>query len=549
MKEPPPSSSSSSSAIAKHLEALLHSAQQVQIFKTKWSLISTKLTTLHSSLSDLSLLPETPLSAELLCSLSETVSSADFLASLCHSPTPPAGKLKTQNDVDSISAKLEAHIHDLEILSTPENPQNDAFLVPAPNSVRAEARNLMTRLQIGSSESRSSVLDLVLGLLQEDDKNVLIVLSQGIVPVLVRLLDSSTSYEIKEKAVTVIAKISGEGSSKSVLLGEGLVLLNNLLRVLESGSVFAKEKTCIALGVLSDCKENARAISCRGGIGNLLEICQQGTPNSQALAAGVLRNLAFFEEVKESFVEENAVGVLLGLCNSGTALAQENSIGCLCNLVSGDDGLKLVFAREGGVDCVKNFWDSAMTNESLVVVVEMVRTLALCPNIAEFLVGDGFLNRIVVALSSGVLGVRVAAALAVYDLAYNTKTRKELGETDCIPFLVKMLDGKAIKEKEAAVKALSMLMQYDGNRKIFRKEDKGIASAVQLLDILPQESDMKHLISLLGSLLQSKKCRRQIVEAGAGVYLQKLVESDVDGAKKLFDSLGHGKLWRVFGRP
>lgn len=416
-------------------------------------------------------------------------------------------------------------------------------------SVRAEARNLMTRLQIGSTESKNSALDLLLGLLQEDDKNVLIAVAQGMVPILVRLLDSSSSSEIKEKTVTAVAKISTVDSSKHVLLAEGLVLLNNLLRVLESGSVFAKEKSCIALKALSNSTENARAIGSRGGISSLLEICQTGTPNSQALAAGVLRNLAVFEDIKENFTEENAVFILLGLCNSGTALAQENAIGCLSNLVSGDDDLKLLVAREGGIECVKNFWDSAPTPQNLEVAVQMVRTLASCPNIAEYLVANSFSNRIVGVLNCGVLGVRIAAAKAVYDMAYNSKTRKELGEMGCISLLVKMLDGKAIEEREASTKALSMLMNYAGNRRIFRKEEKGIVSAVQLLDPLLLNLDKGCVISLLSSLVHSKKCRKQMLAAGARAHLVKLVEANVDGAKKLLDSLGHGKLWGVFGRP
>lgn len=411
-----------------------------------------------------------------------------------------------------------------------------------------EARNLMTRLQIGSNESKSSALDLLLGLLQEDDKNVLIAVAQGIVPILVHLLDSSSSSEIKEKTVTAIAKISTVDSSKHVLLGEGLVLLNNLLRVLESGSVFAKEKSCIALKVLSNSKENARAIGSRGGISSLLEICQEGTPNSQALAAVVLRNLASFEEIKQEFIEENAVLILLALSNSGTASAQENSIGCLCNLVSGDDDLKLLVAREGGIDSVRNFWDSSPSAQNLEVVVKMVRILASCPNIAEFLVANGFVNRIVGVLNCGVLGVRIAAAEALCDLAYNSRTIKELGEMGCISLLVTMLDGKAVEEKECAAKALSILMNYVRNRRTFRKEEKGIVSAVQLLNPLVKNLDKKYLVSILASLVHSKKCRKQMVAAGACVYLQKLVESDVEGAKKLLDSLGRGKLWGVFGR-
>ena len=92
-------------------------------------------------------------------------------------------------------------------------------------------------------------------------------------------------------------------------------------------------------------------------------------------------------------------------------------------------------------------------------------------------------------------------------------------------------------------------MLYAGNRKIFRKDERGIASAVQLLDPLVQNLDKKYPVSVLASLVHSKKCRKHMVAAGACVYTPKLVEMDVEGAKKLLDSLGSGKIWGVFARP
>lgn len=116
----------------------------------------------------------------------------------------------------------------------------------AREAVRVEVRNFLTRLQIGTNEAKNSAMDSLLGLLVEDDKNVLIAVAQGIVPVLVRSLDS-TSVEMREKIVAAIARVSTVDSSKHVLIAEGLLLLNQLIRVIESGSGFAKEKACVAL--------------------------------------------------------------------------------------------------------------------------------------------------------------------------------------------------------------------------------------------------------------------------------------------------------------
>ncbi|KAF2311571.1 hypothetical protein GH714_024918 [Hevea brasiliensis] len=504
------------------LQSLLEEIIQVQAFKGKWALIRAKLSDLHSQLADFADFPAStcnPLCLDLLHSISHSLSDAVFLARKCQTPNLTEGKLRTQSDVDSVLAKLDRHVKDSDILIKSGVLQGSVVSGGSSSkreAVRAESRNLITRLQIGSNEGKNSAMDSLLVLLQEDDKNVMIAVAQGVVPVLVRLLDSS-SLEMKEKTVAAISRVSMVDSSKHVLIAEGLLLLNHLLRVLESGSGFAKEKACVALQALSFSKENARAIGSRGGISSLLEICQAGTPGSQAFAAGVLRNLAVFEEIGENFIEENAVLVLVGLAASGTALAQENAI--------------------------------APPVRSLEVAVDLLRHLASSQVIAEKLVSDLFIVRLVEVLNCGVLAVRIAAAMAVYELGFNTKTRKEMGECGVIIPLIEMLDGKAVEDREAAGKALSRLVLYAGNKRIFRKDERGIVSTVQLLDPLIQNLDKKYPVSILASVVHSKKCRKQIIAAGACVHLKKLVEMNIDGAKKLLDGLGRRKFWGVFARP
>lgn len=417
-------------------------------------------------------------------------------------------------------------------------------------SVRVRSRNLLTQLQIGSDEAKISATESLNELLQEDDKNVLIAVAQGIVPVVLRLLDSNSSPQLKENAVVLISRVSVLDSCKHVLIAEGLTLIQDLIRIIESGSGFAKEKACIALEALSHTKENARAISSRGGIFSLLDVCQGGTPNCQAVAASVLRKLSGFVEIRENFMEvENGVLILLGVLGSGTILAQENVIGCLCNLCLDDESLKLFVVKEGGVEFVMNYWDSVSNVKGLEVAVEFIRCLVSCHPIAEMIVSDGLLGRVVLVLNCNVLAVRIAAARAVCELGYDPKIRKELGECGCISPLVRMLDGKAVEEKEAAAKALAMLMGYAGNRRIFRKEERAIFSTVQLLNPLLKNLDRKYPVSVLTSFVHSKKCRKQMVASSALVYLPKVVDMDVDGAKKLLESLGRRKLWGVFTGP
>ncbi|XP_043706234.1 U-box domain-containing protein 13 [Telopea speciosissima] len=538
------------------ISSLMEEIPHVQSFKGKWALIRTKLGDLPTHLKDLSDFPNfssNPLSLELVRSISQTLTDALSLARNCRHANLSAGKLRTQSDIDAIAAKLHQHIQDCDLLLRSGVlqdgvPVSSVTVSSKRETIRVEARNLITRLQIGNPESKSAAMDSLLGLLQEDDKNVLIAVAQGVVPVLVRLLDSSC-LDMKEKAVSAISRVSMVDSIKHVLVAEGVLLLNHLLRVLESGSGFAKEKACISLQALTFSKENAIAIGSRGGISSLLEICHAGTPGSQAVAAGVLRNLARFPEIRQNFIEENAVSVLIGLSSSGTAMAQEKSIGCLGNLVSADDQtLKLLVAREGGIECLKNYWDAAPSVQSLEDAVGLLTKMASSRPIAEALVSEGFIPRLVAVLSCGVSGVRIAAARAVYELGFCNKKKKELGESGCIPPLVKMLEAKAVEEKEAAAKALSWLMLYVGNTRVFRKDERGILNTVQLLDPSIINLDKRYPISILASIVQSNRYRKLMVAAGASAYLQKLTEMEIDGAKKLLESIGRGKLWGVFAR-
>ncbi|CAN8302372.1 unnamed protein product [Cochlearia groenlandica] len=560
---PAPDNDGGDGTLTELISTLLNEViPNLRSFKCKWSTIRAKLADLMTHLADLSdfaASSSNKLSLDLLTSIRETLDEAVSVAARCEGSDSSVGKLKTQSEVDSVTARLDRHVKDAEVLiksglllqednGTTVSPK---FSVSSKKeAVRLEAKNLVIRLQIGGSESRNSAIDSLIELLHEDEKNVMISVAQGVVPVLVRLLDSGSLVTMKEKIISVISRISTVESSKHVLISEVFSLLNHLLRVLESGSGFAKEKACIALQALSLSKENARAIGCRGGISSLLEICQAGTPGSQAFAAGVLRNLASFAETKENFVEESAVFVLVSVGSSGTPLARENAVGCLANLASVDESMMILIVREGGIKCLKSFWDSSVSNvKSLEVGVLLLKNLALCPIVREVVVSEGFIPRLVPVLSCGVLGVRIAAAEAVSSLGFSSKSRKEIGESGCIGPLIDMLDGKAVEEKEAASKALSTLLMCESNRKIFKKSEKGVRSLVQLLDPKIKKLDKRYAVSALELLVNSKKCRKQVVAAGACLHLQKLVEMDVEGAKKLAENLARSKIWGVFARP
>ncbi|CAN8273346.1 unnamed protein product [Cochlearia groenlandica] len=204
----------------------------------KWSSIRAKLSDLKTHLADFSGSSSNHLALDLLGSARETLQDAVSFAARCDGADLVEGKLKTQSDVDSVAARLDRHVRDAEVLIKNGLLQDNhavaavsRFAISSKKEVvRLEARDLVIRLQIGGSESKIYAIDSLLELLHENDKNVMISVAQGVVPVLVRLLDSC-SFATKEKIVSVISRISTVESSKHVLVAEGLSLLNHLLGV------------------------------------------------------------------------------------------------------------------------------------------------------------------------------------------------------------------------------------------------------------------------------------------------------------------------------
>ncbi|CAL9118722.1 unnamed protein product [Musa textilis] len=547
----------------RHLLASLSAAASAaQSFRGRWSSVATAVSRLSAALDGLAALPPNPLAADLVRSLAQTLAPALALAIHCRSSDPPAARLRTQSDIAAASAALHQLAADADVLlgsgallDAPSPPLETAGGSSRLESVRAEARSLVTRLQIGSSASRIAALDSLLDMLREDDKNVVVAAANGLVPALVRLLDSAAGaascHETREKAAATIATISAVQSCRHLLLAEGPPLLNHLSRVLESEGGAAKEKACVALQTLTLTWENAVIIGSRGGIAALLGICRAGTPSAQATAAVVLKNLAMVQELRQNFMEENGVPVLIRVLAFGTPLAQANAVGCLCNLSAGEESqsIKLSIFKEGALECLKNHWEASGSGDgqNLEAAIGLLGNLASFRYIAEIVATAGFLPRVISALENSRPGTRTEAAKAVAELGLVIgRTRKEFG--DAVPRLVRMLEAKAGEEKEAAARALASLMSFPEYQRLLRKEEKGIVNVVQLLDPLVRDLDKRYAISVLALISQSSKCRKQMVAAGACGYLRRLVGMEVDGAKKLLENLGRGKILGVFPR-
>ncbi|XP_052135282.1 uncharacterized protein LOC127753870 [Oryza glaberrima] len=522
------------------LDALPAAAAASPAFRRHWPSISASLASLSASLSHPAFPPSAPrLLAPLASALSALVSVAG------NGAASSLGHLHTVSLLSSSAAELSQLAADARLLVSPGNGGGEG--------VAAGVDGLIPRLRLGSAASRAAALDALVDSVGSLPPSAAAVAVSAVAA----MLDSGEILPAsREKAVSVLAAFASSDATCRLLAQEAGAVVPHLCRALESGGARA-EQACVALRPLTaDSRDAAAAVAARGGVAALLGACAAGTPAAQAAAAGVLRNLAAFPDLLPTFREEGALPSLIQLVSLGTPRAQELALGCLQNLTSGDGDecqrLKVEAFQDGALGCVKDFLESCVGDEpGLAPAFGLLRNMASFRYIAEIAVSASFVDHVLAALGSDKAATRTEAAMALAELCNVTshgKTRRDVG--DAIPRLIWMLEAKPAAERDAAARALAALVAASGYRKLFKKEEQGIVNVVQLLDPSTARGgvDARFPVSVLLAVSPSRRCRKQMVAAGACGFLQALLAAEVDGAKKLADCLARGKMLGVFPR-
>ncbi|XP_058737289.1 protein CELLULOSE SYNTHASE INTERACTIVE 3-like [Vicia villosa] len=541
-----------------HVEELvpiaLGKAEEVKVkvkgFSARWKMIISRLEQIPLMLSNLSSHPcfsKNALCKEQLQAVSSLLRDAIESAELCLKEKYE-GKLQMQSDLDALIGRMDLNLRDCGLLIK-TGMLGEATASSVSGSVEQSdaaahnnIRELLARLQIGHLESKHKALDCVVEVMKEDEKNVLDVLSRSNISALVQLLTAS-STRIREKTVTVICSLVESGSCEDWLVSEGV--LPPLIRLVESGSAVGREKAAISLQRLSMSADTSREIVGHGGVCPLIELCRTGDSVSQAAAACTLKNISAVPEVRQVLAEEGIVKVMINLLASGMLLgSKEYAAECLQNLTASNESLKRSVVSEGGVRTLLSYLDGPLPQESAVAALRnLIGSVS-----EETLVSLGLLPRLVHVLKSGSSGAQQAAASAICRVSSSTEMKKSVGESGCIPLLVKMLEAKPNSAREVAAQALSCLMTVSYNRREVKKDDKSVPNLVQLLDPSPQNNAKKYAVLCLGLISSSKKCKKLMISYGAIGYLKKLNEMDIPGAKKLHERLEKGKLRGLFGK-
>ncbi|KAJ6851176.1 uncharacterized protein M6B38_260895 [Iris pallida] len=530
----------------------LDKAKSARCFLARWASISSKLERIPPCLSDLSgrpLFAGRALCLEQLQALSAAVSETIELADRCADSSSALGKLRTQSDLDAVAARLDLLLRDCRLLIRTGALLGESSLPDA--SARCDVVcELLVRLQIGQCGAKQRAVDGLLEALRDDEGSVVALLGRSDVSALVQLL-SAAAPKTREKAAAVVCLLAGSGSCESLLVSEGV--LPPLIRLIESGSSAARENAALSLQRLSTSADTARSIAGHGGTRPLIEACRIGIGDSvsQLAAACTLKNLSAVPELAQSLVDEGVARVMIDVLDSKAASGpKEHAAECLRNLTSNDDddsNLRLAVVSEGGVRSLVAYLDAPSPQEHAAGALSNLVDLVS----ADTLISLGVLPRLVHVLKDGSPGARQAAASAIAKISDSSSEMGRLvGAFGCVPLLVALLDAKSSATRGVAARAISSLMaSCPHNRREVRREGKSVPGLVQLLDPSPQNAAAnEHAVRCLLCVASSGRCRRMMVAYGAIGYLKKLVEMDVPGAKKLLGRLEGGGLRNLFSK-
>ncbi|KAF8391426.1 hypothetical protein HHK36_023731 [Tetracentron sinense] len=536
------------------ISSLIPLTYSIKVFHVKWQLIRNKLEELISGLTAAENCDSCENSAfsDLIPSLVLTVNHCYDLARQCVDLSYN-GKLLMQSNLDVVSAKFELHIKNLGgIYSTRILTHGYPIVVSRPSNgacrddMKFYVGDLFTRLKIGDLEMKSQALVALSEVVGEDEKYVKIVVENGeIIALLVNFLEFS-EMEIQEESTKIISIIAGFDLYRGVLVGAGIIA--PLIRVLESGSDLGKERAARTLQKLTKNSDNAWSVSAHGGVTALLKICTNGNGKGESITpvCGILRNLSGVEEIKRFMVEEGAISVFIKLMRSKDEALQISAIEFLQIMASGDESIRKMVIREGGIYSLVCVLDpsSSFSSKAREIALRAIESLCFSSTSSlKILMGYGFLNRLLFFLCNDEVSVQELAVKVTYNLCVTSEeTKKAMGDAGFMPELVKLLDVKSFGIREMAAEALSDLVLVPRNRRRFAQEVYNVERILKLLDPDERKSgNKKVLLSILMSLSSCNSGRRKIQRSAYLKSLEKLAEAEVMDAKRIVRKLSSNR--------
>ncbi|XP_026448294.1 vacuolar protein 8-like [Papaver somniferum] len=550
---------SSLTSVIRRISVLISHSNSIKVFHGKWQLIRGKLEELNSGLkaAENCEFGENFMFSEMIPDILVTVNESSDLANRCINLTY-SGKLLMQSDLDIICSQIDFHLKKLTGIYNAGNlTLGSAIVVSKPSfgcskdDMKFYVNDLLTRMKVGGSDMKIQALKGLSEVTMEDEKYVKIVIDTGeIVGILVEFLEF-TETEIQEESMKTISAIAGFDLYKGVLVGAGTVA--PLIRVLESGSELGKERAARILQKLTENSDNAWLVSAHGGVTALLKMCTTNNgdqSDSISPACGVLKNLAGVEEIKRFMVEEDAVPAFVKLMRSKDESLQINAIEFLQLMASGDESIRRIVVREGGIYSLVQILDPKASFSSKTRDIALRAIEIFCFNSStslSSLMGYGFLDRLLYILRSSEVSIQESALkVGIRLCGISEETKKAMGDANFMPEFIRLLDARSHEIRELASEVLSSMISVPKNRRKLIQEECNVSRVLQLLDPGEEKSgNKKFLLSILMSLTNCNSGRKKIAHSNYLKNLEKLAETDVSDAKKILRKLSTNRFRNI----
>ncbi|KAI3928293.1 hypothetical protein MKW98_023894 [Papaver atlanticum] len=546
-------------SVIRRISVLISHSNSVKVFHGKWQLIRGKLEELNSGLkaAENCEFGENFMFSEMIHDISVTVNESSDLANRCINLSY-SGKLLMQSDLDIICSQIDFHLKKLTgIYNSGNLTLGSAIVVSKPSfgcckdDMKFYVNDLLTRMKVGGSDMKIQALKGLSEVTMEDEKYVKIVIDTGeIVGILVEFLEF-TEAEIQEESMKTISVIAGFDLYKGVLVGAGTVA--PLIRVLESGSDLGKERAARILQKLTENSDNAWLVSAHGGVTALLKMCTTNNgdqSDSISPACGVLKNLAGVEEIKRFMVEEDAIPAFVKLMRFKDESLQINAIEFLQLMASGDESIRRIVVREGGIYSLVQILDPKASFSSKTRDIALRAIEIFCFNSStslSSLMGYGFLDRLLYILRSSEISVQESALkVGIRLCGISEETKKAMGDANFMPEFIRLLDARTHEVRELASEVLSSMTSVPKNRRKLIQEECNVSRMLQLLDPGEEKSgNKKFLLSILMSLTNCNSGRKKIAHSNYLKNLEKLAETDVSDAKKILRKLSTNRFRNI----
>ncbi|XAR53676.1 hypothetical protein NMG60_11022321 [Bertholletia excelsa] len=541
------------------ISSLISLSHTIRVFTVKWKSIESKLEELLAGLSSIENCGsgEDPSLSGVVAAIINTVNECFDLARRC-TELSYGGKLLMQSDLDIIRSKLDFHAKNLTGLYTSGLLKESYAIIvlkPVLGSSREDMKfylkDLLSRMKIGGTELKRQALVAFNEVIREDEKFIKIALEMdSFAGLLVNFL-LSQEVELQEEAAKGVSVIAGFDSYKGLLVRGGVIA--PLIRVLESGSEVGREMSTRCLMKLTENSDNVWSVSAHGGVTALLKICSNYNSRGElvGLACGVLKNLAWVEEIKRFMVEDGAIPIFIELTGSKDEVAQINSIEFLQSLAFRDDSVMQMIVKEGGICMLVRVLDPKSTYSLKSREAASKAIVNLCfssMNTTNIVINYGFLDHILYFLRHGEVSVQELALKAVFQLSRaSEEAKKAMGDLGFLPELVKLLDAKSLQVRDMAAEVLSGMISVPKNRKRLVQNEASLGLLLKLID--PEDassSTRKFLLSIVMSLASCHNARRKIVHSGYLKNIEKLAEAEVSDAKKIVRKLSSSGFLSMF---